>query len=401
MDDKRLGKLSAGARKGAPIWEGKLRRTLSTAAAVVFLLGIGATPAQANTNDLTDVNSVISRIVPSLMDETDVSSARVLVSRQKDSLQEKPEGQHVVVDIAPDSRSEQDLPNMYAEGVNIEVLGATSLVARDGGIDVLTGSDESSVTYVQPTFSGIRLLTAVADASAPTEYAYRFDVPRGTTLKHVPQGWLMLGPDGHALGALGRAWAIDAAGKAVSTEFRWQDGVLTQFVHHDDPSTVYPVLADPNWTYSYTYSMTNTTVQSVKVKLKDTCFNCYFPVEGAPHYFPTSGQFLPLVVRPFDGAPGSWNFNCVFDAYYYETYAGSNAYFGFDFFAAEGHVDGLGSTISFSFNPVWDQSNAPVKWAELVVNAWIVNDFPGGIPRGIYQFGARANWQEFANNLNT
>ncbi len=173
----------------------------------------------------------------------------------------------------------------------------------------------------------------------------------------------------------------------------------------------YPVVADPAWYYVATYPLNNGLLAAlgVKNKLKD-CFNCYFPVEGAPAAYPVPGQFLPLVVRLADFLPSN-NFNCIVekDTYYTEhdfspsIPSGSpqdtgNYYFNFT--TAPGHVHGPGSRIQFWFTTTqWNPyPGFPFANYQLIVTANITNDF-GLVGNDAYTFGATETWAKFAANL--
>ncbi len=242
-------------------------------------------------------------------------------------------------------------------------------------------------------------MTVLGDANSPSSFDYALDVPEGTSSQTSRDGSLSLyDQEGRSLGQVGAAWARDANGMSLPTHYEWADGILTQHVDLTSPEIVFPVVADPAWSYSVGWMIETRTVQQVRAKLY-SCFNCYFPVAGAPHNFPVYNQFLPLEVGPIPGT-FAMNFNCYFDWVDYWQYDG-DAWFEYEFSAAPGHIDGLGSIIVFQFHPAWSASNPSNRYTELTVNATIMNDNPGGLGRPAYTAGAWYTWGAFAGNLRT
>ena len=223
----------------------------------------------------------------------------------------------------------------------------------------------------------MRVITAIASASAPSEYSYTFDVPADTVLATSSAGFY-LESGSSILGVILPPWATDASGRPVPTSYSWANSVLTQHVDLSSPAIDFPVLADPAWGYAFTFA-TSKAPAANKALLK-RCFNCYFPVAGAPKQFPAPGQLLPLNVW---GLP----FECKFRA----DFTGTN-YFRFQFDATKNHVDGLDSNIVFEFKLVGGAR-------KLVVSAHVVNDPWPDIKR-LYEAGAAYNWANFAHNLN-
>lgn len=249
---------------------------------------------------------------------------------------------------------------------------------------MLRTTSEEARAYVQSSPTGVRLLTAIGSQSAPTEYSYSFNTQPGTEAVDIGGGVLSLDqPDGTSAGMIAPAWARDAKGRDVPTHYQWDDGVLTQVVDLSRSDITFPVLADPNWTYGFTTSTLNTTPTQGWTLLHN-CFNCYFPVAGAPHAFPTLGSLLPLRV----GWAGviDQDFTCLMDQI-------ASADHMWKFAAWGKHVDGYGSWIAFGLH-----KNA-IGQNVLQVGAFVVNDFPAGVPNAIYVEGAKMMWQSFANNL--
>jgi hypothetical protein len=140
--------------------------------------------------------------------------------------------------------------------------------------------------------------------------------------------------------------------------------------------------------YNYDYYVTKglggakvKSTPSVAFRELRRCFNCTFPVPGAPRSFPKNGQRLPLVVPPKIPAP---------------VRAYSNEKAGtIRFVAQPGHFDGAGSVVTFRFYT--DRSGylhlrvtgegAKTNW----VKGKVASKFNAG--------GARGTWKMFAYQL--
>lgn len=313
---------------------------------------------------LDDASAVISEVAPEVLGATS-------------------DGDHVSLDETTGSPVVEVLdrddaaPDNVSPGVSFSIDYADELVGTDNNLTVLRGQDESVAAYVQPTGFGVRVLTAISDSSAPTSYDYTFDVPEGTELVESEYVYYLESGD-DVLGTVFKPWATDAQANSVPTTYSWSNGTLTQHVDLSTPGIEFPVIAAPAWAYTYYYSVSKTAAKN-KALLKN-CFNCYFPVEGAPKAFPTAGKLLPLRVAGL-------NFECKFKS----EFSGTN-YFGFQFDATKNHVDGLTSNIIFEFRTINGKKN-------LVVSAYIANDSKW-INNGYYRLGVALNWENFAKNLN-
>lgn len=272
-----------------------------------------------------------------------------------------------------------------AAGISFTVDYASGNQSKSGDFTVIPSSDSSeSTAYVQPTPAGVRILTAIASSRASDSYSYSFDVPDGTTLVHTGSVYRLQPPEGPAIGTIQEAWARDSEGHPLKSSYSWEGKTLTQHVDLKTPGITFPILIDPYWNYSAAYDL-NKTASQVDYLLH-ACFNCYFPVAGAPYNFPSYGQDLPLTVG-FLGVNA--NFHCTMDIVARDTNA-----FMFQFLSASGHIDGPGSAISFTF-----YSGGGSK--HMYVDAYVTNDFgPWGSLNGAYVAGAKQTWQSFANNLN-
>lgn len=348
-----------------------VRRAGLAAVTAVALIGGFGTTATAAVPKANTPSQIVERLTPDIAAETSNASGLIQISPEAGRLKvsadspEAPEGGHV------------------SAGVDFSIDYAKTSTARpDGSVEFTTGQPFTS-GLVQPTGAGVRVLTVISDPQATSAFSYTFDVPQGTTLERSATGY-HLKSETVLYGSLRLPWAVDAEGIQLPTWYTWSGTTLTQHVDHSAANIEYPVVADPAWQYSYFYTLNKTPIQAREM-LKG-CFNCLFPVSGAPRAFPTVGQILPLTVGPA-------NFECRFKSEF-----SSATYFGFQFDATENHVDGAGSNIIFQFQP---DTYLPGLNATgfLTVDAYIVND-SWWLNNDVYRAAALANWQKFADNVN-
>lgn len=258
-----------------------------------------------------------------------------------------------------------------------------SPAGKKGDYVVVADSNQKFAAYVKVAPNGGQVIFATQSPENLDRFSIQLKDPVvsqyrdsfGTLLATLSSGTQI---------AIAQPWARDASGKTLQTSYTVSGDTITQQVSVTT-DTVYPVVADPAWTYVLNYAIGSTTPAKAK-SLLHSCFNCRFPVAGAPRGFPAPGQFLPLTVGP-------WNFNCTFGR---ESGPSTDAQgvtsYGFYFNAARGHVDGVGSRITFSMSG----GRVPNS---LSVYGYVVNDNAAGVPRFIYLAGASSTWQNFANNL--
>lgn len=267
--------------------------------------------------------------------------------------------------------------------VSLEILDKSGAAVESSGLIVLSNIDGGFSQVIQPLASGFRVLNIIESPTSQQDFRFKLHVPENTQIVQV-DGAVRVQKGDLILGQLRKPWAIDSNGREVQTYFSVEANVVTQ---HLVPSseTVYPVVSDPNWSYLYVYNL-NISHSSAWAKVHN-CFNCYFPVTGAPRYFPSYNQLLPLTTTF-----ALWTYNMECRMSYVIT---ATNYYKWQFWATRNHIDGAGSSITFEFRKKTSASS------QLIVDAWIINDFQGVGGNVGYQVGAFGNWQNFANNLNT
>lgn len=354
------------------------------AVAAVALVGGVAVPAQASSADVDvfDPIQLLTMAAPDVLEKTGSVEDVTVVSPSTRS-----GSADVVVtkDLAAFDTGEETVTVPGSFSVTVP---DSRVVAETGGLSVLD-SGEGTARYVQPLNTGLGLITAISDPAATESFSVDLDVPQGTQLQALPDGtYVLRAPDQSGVGSVRAAAAFDIDGNALPTTYQWEtDGILTQTVDASKASG--PIVAPMYWTYGYLIKIDRMTTaqksEAVHNSMRNNCFNCVFPVQGAPARWPAMEQHLPLYV----GVP-LMNFACVFNGSFAEWYGGS-FYWGFDFRAAPGHIDGVGSTIAFQIIP---DVNGPQR--SLWVDAWVMNDL---VNNDAYRVGALTKWLEFADKL--
>jgi len=162
-----------------------------------------------------------------------------------------------------------DVPKDAADGVGITsndgaTLTVTPPVADASGTGKVVAdgvvaypSKDGSATAVQATDNGgVRMLTVIDNADAPTRYPYNVSVPDGGSIKLNDDGSaVVFDGSGQPIASVAPPWATDANGNAVPTHFEVNaDGTtLTQVIDHNANGVAYPVTADPFWSTLWSF----------------------------------------------------------------------------------------------------------------------------------------------------
>lgn len=258
--------------------------------------------------------------------------------------------------------------------------------------------DQSRLFVASTTATSMRIISQTFSKISSRHVDYKTNLPRDAYLISVPDlGFQILAKDGTYFGTLANPWAFDARKVPLSTSFSLENGLLRQTIAVTD-GTSYPVTSDPSWTYGYDIThIVDESTQSVRqskrnpiqvtAKLK-TCFNCYFPISGAPITYPYVGQTMPLVIQ------NPYLFWVAMPAPVVVSSVATN---GWTFTAKAGHVDGAGSKISF----LWYSD--VYGFLHLLVQGSIVNPDPCGLTalvcQSIYPSEARKSWYKLFTNV--
>ena len=201
--------------------------------------------------------------------------------------------------------------------------------------------------------SGANFARLVAQSFTPStssEIVYDTNFGAGSYLVPLENiGVQILAHDGSYLGTFSTPWAFDSKGRNLKTWFTLDNSQLSQHISIDKQVS-YPVTSDPNWSYTFD-TMLNTTlgVTAMRVSYRSpafvtnllkSCFNCYFPIFGAPTTYPYVGQAMPLQIQlpivSFITKPAPVKVSAVYA-------------YGWQFIALPGHVDWVGSSITFQW----------------------------------------------------
>lgn len=331
--------------------------------AVIFILSVVScslgTPAFAS--EVDSVLVAVKNAAPSIAEKVSHSGNLSIDNGKKVS---QPKG------IAVKSKSAE-------KWINISVDYADSIAGVTAEGTVLRGADPLVSAVVQETVNGFRVVTVIRDTTRNSRFEYTFAVPADAALVRTPTGYLLTDGD-EVLGTLADPWATDASGRKLKTHYEWKNHVLAQVLDEEMKDLQYPVVLDPAWGYVYQYNLSFR--PSVNMTRLKTCFNCYFPVVGAPRSYPKVGQLLPLTV-------GIFSFECTMG----QTIQTAD-YAAFQFNATKNHVDGFGSNINFQF-----MQAGSINY--MLVDAYIANSLDA--IRAPYMASAGLNWQVFAWNLNS
>ncbi|MER5417463.1 hypothetical protein [Streptomyces virginiae] len=132
----------------------------------------------------------------------------------------------------------------------IDVAGTTSV----SGTTVYPNAAAHTDLATQATVGGgARALVTLKNADAPTTQRFDLGLPEGATLIHDGVGGYDIVTSAGGAGAVARGhidapWAKDANGKAIPTSYSLDGNTLVQAIS-TGPDTVFPVVADPHYTW--------------------------------------------------------------------------------------------------------------------------------------------------------
>jgi hypothetical protein len=121
--------------------------------------------------------------------------------------------------------------------------GQQSALAYTNGRTVYGQTEKSTSTVVQDHAGATQILKVIDSASAPTQYAFHFDLADGMRLLAGTQG-VIIESHGDVVGYIDAPWAVDATGASVPTSYQVRGDTLIQTVAHK--GAAYPVVADPS-----------------------------------------------------------------------------------------------------------------------------------------------------------
>ncbi|SEE78673.1 Protein of unknown function [Arthrobacter alpinus] len=211
-------------------------------AAAVLLGAVGMTPATAS-NSFDPIESILNAAPEVLKDSTTASSSdlnREVVSRTNISTGASVElsaqaSAGVTLKSSDGTSISIGLPSTDKEPVVKKVRNQIAYDNRDGSTTVPIPKADGSV----------QITTVLADSSAPLRYEYELGLPEGARLQLEPSGSVsIVNNEGIFVGGVLPAWAKDANGESVATNYEVSGNKLVQVVTLSG-NEVFPVVADP------------------------------------------------------------------------------------------------------------------------------------------------------------
>lgn len=126
------------------------------------------------------------------------------------------------------------------------------LLDADDASAVRINDVAEGIDYVAATDStGISVLIEIASRTSSHEHQFDIGLPAGARLFMSEDGSIdVLGDDRYSIGTFEAPWAIDANGNMIPTWYNIEGDTITQVVESNN-STVYPVIADPKFTWGW------------------------------------------------------------------------------------------------------------------------------------------------------
>ncbi|WP_157365809.1 hypothetical protein [Arthrobacter sp. Leaf234] len=154
------------------------------------------------------------------------------------------------VTVTVPSSTADDLGLKSTSGRSVQVslpfpdTAAPAEEVADGIVEYDNENGSSTVPILKEDGS-VQVTTIIDGPSAPSTYAYEFDLADGQYLELQDNGSVAIfNADRSFGGGIAAAWATDAAGASVQTSYSISGSTLTQTVLHSEQDS-YPVVADP------------------------------------------------------------------------------------------------------------------------------------------------------------
>ncbi len=116
------------------------------------------------------------------------------------------------------------------------------------GVVAYASESDFSNTVQANNDGSVRMTTIIDNPNAPTEYEYKVELEQGGKIELQSDGSaIVYNNKQEPISIIAKPWAKDANGKEVKTWFSTDGLTLVQYVEHNVPGIVYPVVADPVW----------------------------------------------------------------------------------------------------------------------------------------------------------
>lgn len=129
-------------------------------------------------------------------------------------------------------------------GVPFQQTASEPFEISDGLIGYRNGNESTTVRAIKEDGSA-QTATVLDSSSAPERFDYPLTVPDGAVLEVSGEVVLVISSTGDFIGGFAPAWATDANGTEVPTEYVVNGTTITQLVTHQAGDFEYPIVADP------------------------------------------------------------------------------------------------------------------------------------------------------------
>lgn len=197
--------------------------------------------------------------IPATATERDDDLLQVLQQIQSTSVPQAEE----ILSNRPSEAQRQTAPPSPADALSVgdtDSAVSVSVVDADGsrpiGDNLFAYKVGSADVVPIRKDDGALQLVSVSDQGDRLEFSYDFDIPAGASLHAVEGGGVSIGEDAsNPIAYVAPAWAVDAAGTSVATEYLIEGTTITQVIHPTE-DTIFPVVADPyvGWTWLTSYN---------------------------------------------------------------------------------------------------------------------------------------------------
>ncbi|RVU63126.1 hypothetical protein BM74_16845 [Bacillus thuringiensis] len=144
-----------------------------------------------------------------------------------------------------------------AESLHISLpnLNSNEVIQTNNGTLVYQDEKQPADLAVQTTKDGVRSLIKIKNQTASKEYEFVIDIPNGgklvTAAEYLGEEYdtgevFIVDAENIIQSVFMPAWAKDANGQSVSTQYKVDGNKLIQVIDFDE-NTAFPVIADPDW----------------------------------------------------------------------------------------------------------------------------------------------------------
>ncbi|MFC4076708.1 hypothetical protein [Salinithrix halophila] len=225
---------------------------LSVTGAMLFSCVFHPNFSEASTSDngASSTASVIEQVtgVDGLIDQGASDSKNIFIADNESGTTKVPKN--------PESDPIINGNDMDSLKIHFPKIGLKNGVLTDNGTVVYEDKNHPVDFSVQVTNESVRSLIKIDNASAPHEYSFTLDLPKGTKLvsakdylgeEYDTGEVFVVDSDNIIQGVFDPAWAKGANGKPVPTNYIIDGNKLTQVINFNK-NTAIPVVADPSWT---------------------------------------------------------------------------------------------------------------------------------------------------------